>query len=65
MPHKSGNDAVQQVDKGPVNQMSRNPINVDNDDLHCEALEAHQRKNDKGKDAQKDPISIAGATVAV
>ena len=27
------------------------PINVDCDDLHCEALEACQRKNAKGKNA--------------
>ena len=31
-------------------QMNRDPINFSNDDVHYEALEAHQRKYDKGKD---------------
>ena len=47
-------------------QMKREPINVNNNDIHEEALEAHQRKYNKGKDNQKDPsVFIAGATVAV
>ena len=33
--------------------MTRDPINVDNGDLHHEALEAYQMKNDKGKETQK------------
>ena len=46
--------------------MGRDPFNVDNDDLHCKALEAHQGKNDKDKGTQKDhPIFITGPTVVV
>ena len=46
--------------------MSRDLINVNDNNLHHKALEAHQRKNDKGKDTQKDPaIFITGTTVAV
>ena len=45
-------------------QINRNPIYVNNDDICKEALEACQRKNDKGN--QKDPpIFNTGATVAV
>ena len=52
--------------RGLLPQMSRDPINVDNDDLHHEALKDCQRKNYKGKDTQKDlRIFIKGATVAV
>ena len=47
-----------------LSQMSRDPINVNNDNLHCEVLEAHQRKNIV-KDTQKDPIFITGTTVAI
>ena len=44
----------------------KDPININNDNLHHKALEAYQRKNDKGKDTQKDhPIFITGATVVV
>ena len=47
-------------------QMNIDPNNIKNDNMHYEALEAWQRKYDKGKDTQKDPsVSIAGATVAV
>ena len=47
-------------------QMNRHPIDIDNDELHYNALEAHQRKNDKVKDTHKDPfIYITGATEAV
>ena len=42
--------------RGLLPQMRRDSINVDNDDLHHEALEAGQRKNDKGKDTKKYPI---------
>ena len=50
--------------RGLLPQMNRDPINVDNDDLHREALEALQRKN-KGKDTRKfHPIFITEATVA-
>ena len=55
MASESSNDADQQADKGSVASMSRDPINIDNDDLHCNALKARQTKNDKGKDTQKDP----------
>ena len=34
-------------------QMNRDPINVDNDDLHCKTLEAHQRKLIKVKTLKK------------
>ena len=52
--------------RGPVPQMTRDPINVDNDDLHHKAIQASQRKNDKGKDTQKDPpIFIPGIIVAI
>ena len=44
----------------------RDLININNDDIHYEALEAHQRKYDKAKDTQKDPsIFITRATVPV
>ena len=47
-------------------QVNRDSINVNNDDTYFEALEAQQRKNDKGKDTQKvSPIFITGATLAV
>ena len=47
-------------------EMNRDPINVNNDNLYCEALETCLRKNDAVKDTQKDPpIFITGATVAV
>ena len=36
--------------RGLLPQMRRDPINVDNDDLHCKELEACQRKNLKSKD---------------
>ena len=46
--------------------MNRDPINVNNNDLQCEALETQQKKNDKGKDTQKDPpIFISGTAVAI
>ena len=51
--------------RGLLLQMNRDPINVVNDDLHCEVLEACQRKNYMGKDTPKDPIFITGARVAV
>ena len=51
--------------RGLLTQMGRDPIHVDNDDVHIEALEAHQRKNGKGKYTHKDTIFIKGATVAV
>ena len=41
--------------RGLLLQMNRDPINVDSDGLHCEALEAHERKDDKDKDTQMDP----------
>ena len=42
-------------------QINTDPINIDNDDLHHEALGACQRKRKKGKDTQKDPsIFIRG-----
>ena len=51
--------------RGMLPQMSRDPINVDNDDLYCKALEVHQRKN-KGSDTWKDPpFFIKGAKVAI
>ena len=47
-------------------QMNTHPININHDGIHYEALEAHQRKYDKGNDTQKDLIVfIVGATVAV
>ena len=52
--------------RGLLPEMNRDPINVNNNDVHYEALEAHQRKNSKGKNTQKHPsVSVAGATVAV
>ena len=48
-PPESDKNAVQQANKGHVAQKNRDPINVNDDDLHCEALGAHQRKNDLGK----------------
>ena len=51
---------------GLLPSMNRDPINIDIDDLHHMALEANERKNDKGKDTLKDPpIFIRGATIAV
>ena len=48
-----------------LSQISRNPINVDRGDTHCEETEVHQRKNVKGKETWKDPcILITGITVA-
>ena len=35
--------------RGLFLQMARDPINVDNVDLHHQALETQQRKNDKSK----------------
>ena len=35
--------------------MNRDPINISNEDVHYEALEACQRKYYKEKDTQKDP----------
>ena len=46
----NGNDTVQNAIRGLLPQMNCDPINVDNDYLHHEALEACQRKNNKGKD---------------
>ena len=41
-------------------------MNIDNYDLDHKAFEANERKNDKGKNTEKDPtIFITGATVAV
>ena len=45
--------------RGLLPQMTRDPINVDNDDLHHELLGTCQRRNDKGKDTEKDhPILL-------
>ena len=64
-PPKSCNDAVQQANKGSV-ASPRDPININNGDMHYEVLEIHQRKYDKGKDTQRNPsVFIAAATVAV
>ena len=52
--------------KGLLLQMKNDPIYANNDDLHHKALDAYQRKNDKGKDTQKDSLNIiSGAMVAV
>ena len=52
--------------RGLLPQMNRNLIDINNHNMHYEALEACQRKYVKGKDTQKDPsVFIAGATVAV
>ena len=54
------------VIRGLFPKMNRDLINVNNDDLPHEALEAHQGKYYKGKDTQKDsPNFISVATVAV
>ena len=54
------------VIRGHLPQMNRDPINISYDDMHYEALEAHQRKYNKDKDTQKDPsVLIGGATLAV
>ena len=63
---ETGSDAIQQIDKGSVGAMNRDPINLDNDDLHHEVLETCHGKNDKGKGSQKDaPNFITGAIVTV
>ena len=47
-------------------QMNRDSININNDNLNCEALEAYQKKNVKSKDTPiHPPVFITGATVAV
>ena len=51
---------------GLLPQMGSDPLNVEKDDIHHEALEVCQRKKDKGTDTQKDPpIFITGATIIV
>ena len=51
---------------GLLPQMNGDSIDVNNSDLHYEALEAQQRKNDKGKDMQKDPpVFDGGDTIVV
>ena len=51
---------------GQLPESNRDPGNVNNDDMHYEALWDHQRKYDKGKDTQKDhSVFIAGAKVTV
>ena len=39
--------------RGLLPQMNEDSINVDNDDLHHEALEAHQRKDIRAKILEK------------
>ena len=64
--HSPATMLLNRLIRGMLPQMNRDPINQDNDDQHCEALEAHQRKNDRGKNTLKDlPIFITGSTVAV
>ena len=51
--------------RGLLHQMNRDPINLDNGDLHHEALKAHRGKSYKGKDTEKNPIFVMEAGVAV
>ena len=67
---KAFKDFCRNMNNRPVRglspQMNRDPVYVDHDDVYCEALEAHQRKIDKGSNTQKDPPAfITGATEAV
>ena len=51
--------------KGLLSQMSRGPLNVNNDDAQYKAFEAHH-KYVKDNDTQKEPSFFsAGSTVAV
>ena len=52
-PHKPFDVAIHQARKGLLPQMNRDPINVNNNNVHYEALGAHQRKYNIGKDTQK------------
>ena len=44
--------------RGLLPQLSRDTINVGKDDILKKALETQQKKNEKGRDAQKEPILL-------
>ena len=44
---ESGNMLFNSLIRGLLPKVNKDPINVDNDDLHHQALEAHHRKKDK------------------
>ena len=52
--------------KSLLPQMNREPININNDDIHYEVLKAHHNKYVKNNDTHKDPLSFpTGSTEAV
>ena len=63
---KPCNFVVQQGSGDLLPQMDKESMNINNDNMQYEALEAHQRKYSKGNDTQKDTtVFSATATVAV